>query len=490
MPNQIIQLRDPKDSTRLFNPVTSANAVLCDKGGGQIGTLQSIISAIMQAQGGGGGGDTVTGKTVTLSTTGQAVIQVNGIDSGTVALPSNIPSTWLGDNSSNAAAGNHNHGDLSNNGSISTDTTAASGQHLVVTDANGYIKRSDLTFGSSTSTYLRNDGTWGTPAGQGGGDTVTGKTVTLSTTGQAVIQVNGTDSGTVALPSDIPTTWLGTAATNASAGNHAHGDITYAGKIQTSSVNIATSDSLVIVAGSNSRIHKTSITFDTSNTTDFLRKDGTWATPAGGGGTTVTLPSGYSANTGITLSSSTLTTIATVGGVDLKLKAPAGSGGGSTVAYTSQDSNRAGETPISHTTLVNTKGTYVGDLTIDNVGNTIIVPPAHLNHSVEEENFTGLGTVKPMLVSEILDRESEPAFIDDEVFNPQGYVLKMPISGPGSDTEWALIPIICDVHYNADTNRYESVPYIALPSALLNDYIDKYWDKDGTIPVEPQEPKE
>ena len=55
-----------------------------------------------------------------------------------------------------------------------------------------------------------------------------------------------------------------------------------------------------------------------------------WQTPSGGGGggTTVTLPSGYNASTGITLNSSTLTTVCNIGGVDLNLKAPAGGGGG------------------------------------------------------------------------------------------------------------------------------------------------------------------
>lgn len=38
--------------------------------------------------GAGGGGDTVTGKTVTLGATGVAVMQVNGVDAGSVSLPS------------------------------------------------------------------------------------------------------------------------------------------------------------------------------------------------------------------------------------------------------------------------------------------------------------------------------------------------------------------------------------------------------------------
>lgn len=42
--------------------------------------------------GAGGGGDTVTGKTVTLGATGVAVIQVNGVDAGSVSLPSSSTS--------------------------------------------------------------------------------------------------------------------------------------------------------------------------------------------------------------------------------------------------------------------------------------------------------------------------------------------------------------------------------------------------------------
>ena len=53
-----------------------------------------------------------------------------------------------------------------------------------------------------------------------------------------------------------------------------------------------------------------------------------WATPSGGGGgTTVTLPSGYNASTGITLNSSALTTVCNIGGVNLNLKASAGGTG-------------------------------------------------------------------------------------------------------------------------------------------------------------------
>lgn len=52
---------------------------------------------------------------------------------------------------------------------IATDATIASGDKIVIRDAsNSNIARSSsITFGSSTTTYLRNDGTWGTPSGGG-----------------------------------------------------------------------------------------------------------------------------------------------------------------------------------------------------------------------------------------------------------------------------------------------------------------------------------
>ena len=54
---------------------------------------------------------------------------------------------------------------------ISTDATIASGDKLVIRDSSdsNKMRSSSISFGSSTTTYLRNDGTWGTPSGGGGG---------------------------------------------------------------------------------------------------------------------------------------------------------------------------------------------------------------------------------------------------------------------------------------------------------------------------------
>ncbi len=60
----------------------------------------------------------------------------------------------------------HTHGNISNVGAITnTAVTVASGDSLLVGDAsaNNVIVKSSIAFGSGTTTYLRNDGTWGTP---------------------------------------------------------------------------------------------------------------------------------------------------------------------------------------------------------------------------------------------------------------------------------------------------------------------------------------
>lgn len=59
----------------------------------------------------------------------------------------------------------HAHGNINNDGTISAAVvTPASGDTIVITDAtfSGAISRG-ITIGSGTTTYLRNDGNWGTP---------------------------------------------------------------------------------------------------------------------------------------------------------------------------------------------------------------------------------------------------------------------------------------------------------------------------------------
>lgn len=65
------------------------------------------------------------------------------------------------------AAKTHTHGDISSTGIITTNpgVVIASGDALLIADSSlgNTIKKSATTFGTSTTTYLRNDGTWGTP---------------------------------------------------------------------------------------------------------------------------------------------------------------------------------------------------------------------------------------------------------------------------------------------------------------------------------------
>lgn len=56
---------------------------------------------------------------------------------------------------------NHVHGNITKDGTIEAQTTAASGQSFAMTDSNGTIIRSNITLGNATDTFLRNDGSWG-----------------------------------------------------------------------------------------------------------------------------------------------------------------------------------------------------------------------------------------------------------------------------------------------------------------------------------------
>lgn len=98
---------------------------------------------------------TVSGKTVTLGTTGAAVMQVNGSDSGTVALPSAPPSTWLGTTSTTAAAGDHTHsGYLTSHQTIKVDgLTGATTNHYCYCETAGGTQDKVITFADGTHSF-------------------------------------------------------------------------------------------------------------------------------------------------------------------------------------------------------------------------------------------------------------------------------------------------------------------------------------------------
>ena len=60
-----------------------------------------------------------------------------------------------------AAASSHTHGNITSGGDITTTATIASGDRLVINDeSESKVNNSSITFGSSTSQYLANNGTW------------------------------------------------------------------------------------------------------------------------------------------------------------------------------------------------------------------------------------------------------------------------------------------------------------------------------------------
>jgi hypothetical protein len=88
--------------------------------------------------------------------------------------------------------------------------------------------------------------------------------------------------------------------------SHTHGNITNGGEI-TASATIATGDHLVIADNSSGNdLTTSSITFDTSNTTDFLRKDGTFATVSTSSGDITGVTAGTGLSGGGTSGSVTL----------------------------------------------------------------------------------------------------------------------------------------------------------------------------------------
>ena len=61
---------------------------------------------------------------------------------------------------SSYALRHHAHGNILTNGIITSDTTVASGNKIVITDASNKVSRSNISFGTDTTKALSNAGTW------------------------------------------------------------------------------------------------------------------------------------------------------------------------------------------------------------------------------------------------------------------------------------------------------------------------------------------
>lgn len=162
---------------------------------------------------GGGGGSTVTVTQSLTSGTQVASIIVDGNATALYAPTSPTASTTAPSMDGTASAGSsdnyargdhvhptdtsraassHTHGSITNAGAITSDTSVASGDKLVISDSSdsSKLKRSVIAFGSSTSTFLRNDGTWATPSGGGGGGSWTDISSLFTATGKSGMEAS------------------------------------------------------------------------------------------------------------------------------------------------------------------------------------------------------------------------------------------------------------------------------------------------------------
>ena len=124
-----------------------------------------------------GGGTNVSANNITLTTAAQNYISIDNTNY-TIAMPSSDPY------SSARTPEAHNHGYLKNDGTTvmaynnqGNDTypndgvPVETGDKIIIADRNNSggdnkLVRSAITFGNSTTTFLRNDGQWVTPSGR------------------------------------------------------------------------------------------------------------------------------------------------------------------------------------------------------------------------------------------------------------------------------------------------------------------------------------
>lgn len=131
---------------------------------------------------GSSGSNTVTitasvasGATVLTDTSGNAISTTgnttpvwfeNGVPKDVTGIAFSLLPTGTG--ASNVAVGNHSHGNITNGGDITATATIASGDRLVINDESASkVTNSSITFGTSTTTFLSNKGTWETPSAAG-----------------------------------------------------------------------------------------------------------------------------------------------------------------------------------------------------------------------------------------------------------------------------------------------------------------------------------
>ena len=124
-------------------------------------TVSTVTNAINALDGNLNNTTPGAGKTLT------AFSQTDGKISATFGNIS-ITKSQISDFPSTLTPAAHTHGNISNTGTITSTTVAlGNGDNLLFADSSnsGKIERSSITIGTGTTKYLRQDGTWGTPAG-------------------------------------------------------------------------------------------------------------------------------------------------------------------------------------------------------------------------------------------------------------------------------------------------------------------------------------
>ena len=262
-------------------------------------TVSTVTNAINALDGNLNNTTPGAGKTLT------AFSQTNGVVSATFGDIS-ITKSQISDFPSTLTPASHTHGNITNDGDITTTVAIASGDRLVINDeSEGKINNSSITFGTSTTTYLTNKGTWATPIGttytfDGTYNASTNKAATVSTVTNAINALDGGTIGTGGVGKTITSLSQTNGQVSATFENisitksqisdfpdtltpaaHTHGNISNTGTITSTAVALGNGDNLLFADYSNSgKIERSSITIGTG-TTKYLRQDGTWGTPGG-----------------------------------------------------------------------------------------------------------------------------------------------------------------------------------------------------------------
>lgn len=144
----------------------------------------------------GADGEGVTGAVVTASASDTSPLMDGTASAGSATTYSRGDHVHPTDTS--RASSTHVHGNITNDGKISSDTAVASGDKIVITDSSSSnaVARSGIAFGSSTTTFLNNAGGWSTP--------------TASDVGAIPTSAKGANSGVAELDSNgkVPSSQL------------------------------------------------------------------------------------------------------------------------------------------------------------------------------------------------------------------------------------------------------------------------------------------